>query len=228
VAGFNQAFRSLIPEAIAGSTAGARFETFGLALEQKYKTGTYLAVEGQILNSDVGQNIGVVNLNFPPPVYTAASTRQDLNYTEQNLIVTANQLLGNCWSLGARYQLSWAELKVDYPDIPTSVTSASRTQNNATLQQLGLLALFNHPSGFFARAEGAWYGQSNSGYQPALPGANFWQFNLFGGYRFFHRHAQVQVGVLNLTGQNYELNPLNLYTDLPRSRTLTTSLQFNF
>lgn len=228
VAGFNQAFRSLIPEAIAGSTAGARFETYGLALEQKYKTGTYLAVEGQILNSEVNQTIGVVNLNFPPPLYTPSGTSQDLNYTEENLILTANQLLGNCWSLGARYQLSEVELKVNYPQIPGSVTSASSTQNNATLQQVSLLALFNHRSGLFARAEGAWYGQSSSGYQPALAGADFWQLNLFGGYRFFHRHAQVEVGVVNLTDQDYQLNPLNLYTDLPRSRMFVASFQFNF
>ena len=90
MAGFNQAFRSLIPEAIAGSTAGAKFETYGLALEQKFKTGTYLAIEGQILDSDVSQTIGVMNLNFPPPTYTAAGTLQDLDYTEKNLIVTAN------------------------------------------------------------------------------------------------------------------------------------------
>jgi len=36
------------------------------------------------------------------------------------------------------------------------------------------------------------------------------------------------VGVLNLTDQDYRLNPLNLYPDLPRSRTFAASLQFNF
>jgi len=51
---------------------------------------------------------------------------------------------------------------------------------------------------------------------------------LLAGYRFFRRHAQVQVGVLNLTGRNYELNPLNLYTELPRTRTFTASCQFHF
>ena len=108
------------------------------------------------------------------------------------------------------------------------MTSASQTQNNATLQQVGLFALFNHPSGFFARAGANWYSQSNRGYQPALPGDDFWQFNLFGGYRFFHRHAQVMVGVLNIADQGYQLNPLNLYTDLPQHRTLMANFQFNF
>ena len=228
VAGFTQAFRSLIPEAIAGSTSGAKFETYGLAMEQEFKTDTYLAVEGQILNSDVNQTIGVVNLDFPPPIYTPGGTLQELDYTEENLIVTANQLLGECWSVGARYELSRAELATTYPEIPASVSSAGFTRNTATLDQLTLFALFNHPSGFFARAEANWYSQRNDGYTPALPGDDFWQVNLFGGYRFWHRHAQVQLGLLNLNGQDYHLNPLNLYTELPRQRTFAINFQFIF
>jgi hypothetical protein len=33
---------------------------------------------------------------------------------------------------------------------------------------------------------------------------------------------------LNLNGQDYHLNPLNLYTELPRQRTLAVNFQFNF
>jgi tetratricopeptide (TPR) repeat protein len=230
VAGFNQAYRSLIPESVAGSTSGARFSTYGLAFDQKFKTGTYLGIEGNWFDSEVDQTIGAVDLIPPyfPPVYVPSGTRQDLNYTEQDVIVTANQLLGNCWSLGARYQWSKAQLKTTYPDIPSAVTSANSAQNDATLNQLALYALFNHPSGFFARAEGLWYLQNNSGYQPALPGDNLWQVNLFAGYRFFRRQAQIQLGVLNLNNQSYQLNPLNVYVDLPQSREFTASFQFNF
>src|SRR4029077_13634789 len=125
-----------------------------------------------------------------------------LDYTERNLIVTLNQLLADDWSIGARYQLSQAELNIDYTEIPISISSASHTRNTATLNQLSLFALFNHPSGFFARAEGNWYLQNNEGDQPALPGDNFWQVNLSAGYRFWHRHAQVQIGLLNLADQD--------------------------
>jgi len=100
VAGFLQAFRSIIPEAVAGSTAGARFETFGFALEQKFKTGTYLGIEGGLLNSEVDRIIGVVDLDFPP-AFVPSGTRQNLDYTEKNLVITVNQLVGDWWSLGA-------------------------------------------------------------------------------------------------------------------------------
>ena len=227
MAGFNQAFRSLIPESVAGPTSGARFETYGLALDQKFPTGTYLGVQGELLNSDVNQVVGAVDW-FPSTPGVASAIHQALDYQEKNLIVAVNQLLGDCWSLGARYRLSKVELQTSYPDIPSSVTSANYAKNDATLHQLSLFALFNHRSGFFARAEGNWYSQSNSGYQPTLAGDDFWQFNVLAGYRFWRRQAQVQLGVLNLTGRDYQLNPLNLYSELPRQRTVMASLQFNF
>ena len=91
-----------------------------------------------------------------------------------------------------------------------------------------MFGLLNHSSGFFARAEGVWYSQHNEGYQPSLAGDDFWQINLFAGWRFFQRRVQAQVGLLNVTDRDYRLNPLNLYPDLPRRRTLMAGLQFNF
>jgi outer membrane receptor for ferric coprogen and ferric-rhodotorulic acid len=154
--------------------------------------------------------------------FLPSGIRKELNYEEKNLIVTVNQLLGDCWSLGARYQFSKAELEDRRPAI------GSYANYDSTLNQLNLFALFNHPSGFFARAEGNWYSQSNDGYDSAEPGDDFWQVNLFGGYRFWHRRAQIQLGVLNLTDQDYRLEPLNLYTELPRQRTFAVNFQFTF
>jgi hypothetical protein len=227
VAGFNQAFRSLIPEAVSGSLAGAKFETFGFALDHKLSSGTYITLETDLLNSDASRAIGDVDLKFPPS-FVPATTPQSLNYQEQDLLLTINQLLGEGWSLGARYWLSKAELDTRFSAIPTDVSSAAATRNDAVLNQLTLFAVFNHPSGFFARAEALWTSQSNRGYQPDLPGDDFWQFNLFAGYRFWHRRAQLQIGLLDLTDQDYQLNPLNFYRGLPRGRTLMTSLSFTF
>ena len=93
---------------------------------------------------------------------------------------------------------------------------------------MDLLAVYNHPCGFFAQPEAHWYGQSNSGYTPSEPGDNFWQLNAFVGYRSPGRKAEVSLGLLNITDQNYNLSPLNLYNELPRSRTLALSLRVNF
>jgi len=234
VAGFTQAYRSLIPDSIAGATAGARFETFGLALEQKFPGGTYLNLEADLLNSKVDQMVGGLDMYFAggfpprPPAFYTVTTPEDLDYREKDLLLSVHQLLGQEWAAGASYELSNAELGTEYPAVPLDVSSAYRFKNGATLNQLSLYVLFNHSSGFFARAEAQWNDQYNYGYNPGLPGDDFWQINLLAGYRFFHRHAQVQVGVLNLTGRDYELNPLNLYAELARTRTFATSFQFRF
>jgi outer membrane receptor protein involved in Fe transport len=236
VAGFIQSFRSIIPESIAGDNAGAKFETFDLSLEQRFSTGTYLGISGEILNSTVHRLDGVFNyedlVSDDPQLSTL---REDLDYSEETLLVTANQLLGRDWSLGARYRLSQAVLHDNFPDVPmtspllgidNAIVPSQRTKG--VLQQLSLSAIYNHPCGFFAQEEADWYDQSNSGYTTAEPGNDFWQLNAYVGYRFLHRQGQVTLGLLNLTGQNYNLNPLNLYNELPHSRTLFLSLQLNF
>ena len=70
--------------------------------------------------------------------------------------------------------------------------------------------------------------QSNEGYEPALPGDNLWQHDIFLGYRFLQRRAEVRLGILNLADQDYRLNPLNLYSELPRGRTFIAGLRINF
>jgi tetratricopeptide (TPR) repeat protein len=238
VAGFVQSFRSIIPESIAGANAGAEFETYNLSLEQKFRTGTYLGISGEILNSTVHRVDGAFQyysystlpeLQFAIP----AGLRENLDYQEKSLLFTANQLLGRDWSLGARYRLSQAVLHDNFPDVPVSPPSIDnpinpRQRTKGVLHQLSLSAIYNHPCGFFARGEANWYGQNNSGYTPGEPDADFWQFNAFAGYRFPRRKAEITLGLLNITDQNYNLNPLNLYNELPRSRTLVLRLQLSF
>ncbi|HEY2083483.1 MAG TPA: hypothetical protein VGI88_11920 [Verrucomicrobiae bacterium] len=234
VAGFIQSFRSIIPESIAGANAGARFETYGFSLEQKFPTGTYLGLSGEILNSDVHRDDGAFDFDLANgPVGVPSVLRESLNYSEQSLQFTANQLLGNCWSLGGSYRLSRAVLNDRFPDVPSSVPLGfvdfqQKQRLEGVLNNLSLFAIYNHPCGFFAEGEALWYAQHNIGYGGTEPGDDFWQFNLFGGYRFPRRHAELTLGLLNLTGKDYKLNPLNVYNELPRERTLAVRLNINF
>jgi outer membrane receptor for ferric coprogen and ferric-rhodotorulic acid len=115
------------------------------------------------------------------------------------------------------------------PYAPALSSFQPKQRLDSVLNQLNLFAIFNHPSGFFAEAEAQWYAQSNEGYTtPPEPGDEFWQFNAYAGYRFPRRKAEVRLGLLNITDQDYRLSPLNLYNELPRARTLTARLQINF
>jgi outer membrane receptor for Fe3+-dicitrate len=227
VAGFNQAYRSLIPESVVGAISVPRFETISVALDQKFPTSTYFGVQAELLHSKVNRTLGTVDISGFPPTFNDSSTRQHLDYYERNLSFTFNQLVGKYWSLGARYKLSHADLNTELPEL-TALTPSARQDLEAILHQVNLFILFNHSCGFFSSFESIWSQQSNQGYTPDIPGDDFWQLNVFAGYRFAQRRAEIRLGILNLTDQDYKLNPLNLTPELPRDRTLSASLRFSF
>jgi len=226
VAGFNQSYRSVIPDSVAGTTESARFESFGLSLEHKLPTQTYLAAAVGWLNSQTTRRVGAFDLTLGPA--TPGSTQEILDYTERTLVLSVNQLLGDYWHLGARYQLSDAELADDFPEIPATVSASAHTLRAGTLHQLHSYVGLALPQGFFGRAEAVWHSQSNRGFNAgATPGDDFWQANLHAGWRFLRRRGELQVSLLNLAGQDYRLNPLNLHSALPRERTLAISLKLS-
>ena len=244
VAGFVQTYRSPTPQAIAGGNLGAEFETYDLLLEQKFPTGTYLSLAGELLNTTQHRVDGAFTA-WPDQLDTPFPSQfpENLKYQDKSLLFTANQLLGKEWSLGASYRLTQSVVHDDFPSVPNdllhfpySIVPHQRTEG--LLQQFNLSAVYNHPSGFFAKAEAVWNNQHYSGYNAIqlgptiaagfVPRDDFWQFNAYIGYRAFHRRAEVTLGLLNLGDQNYSANSLNLYNQYPRGRTLSLSLRLNF
>ena len=160
---------------------------------------------------------------------TPSLTPQHHDYREHSALFSINQLLSDGFALGAQYQFTRSELHTVFPGIAVSPINpdVDRTRR-ADLHQATLFALFNHPSGFFARAESQWYHQQNFDYSPALPTEDFWQHNVFVGYRFRRQRGELSFGVLNLAGTDYRLNPLSLYSELPRERVFVGRLKVNF
>ncbi len=237
VAGFVQAFRSVIPESMVGGNAGAQFETFGLALEQRLVKGTYLSVAGELLNSEVQRTLGAYdsfpamdNPDNPWSLALPARLRNHLDYQEPSVLFTVNQLLGREWALGARYRLSQATLESDFVDVRDGLVFRDfqpRYRQESLLHTVDLTAVFNHSCGLTVSAEALWFLQNTDGYMPGQPGDNFWQFNVYAGYRFPRRRAEVAVGLLNLTDQSYNLSSLNLHRELPQERTLAVRFRIN-
>jgi outer membrane receptor protein involved in Fe transport len=233
VAGFLQSFRSIIPESVGGAEAGAQFETYGVSLEQRFPSGTYLGLSGEILKSEVDRTFGVFVVN-PAAYADPGGTKENIDFSERTLLFTLDQLIGNELSVGLRYRLSYAELTDNFPEVAPGANlnpPFQATQNlSSTLNQVDLHAILNHPSGFFGQFQALWTDQSNRGYVPDIPGDDFWQLNVLIGYRSPtpRRRVELTAGVLNLTGQDYHLNPLNLYYELPRERTFVARLRFSF
>jgi tetratricopeptide (TPR) repeat protein len=231
LAGFSQAFRSLISEAEAGSVVAPRHETAGAALDVKLSRSTFLGVEAQWIDSDVDQTIGVFKSTggLPPPAQaTASTTRERLRYDEQALRVSLDQLLGNEWSVGIGYQLEHSRLDWIYPEIPRTLSPSPSRTEEALLHQITARAQFQHPAGFFARSEVRWFIQDNDGYQPQRPGDSSYQLDLFAGWRFWRRRAEITLGCLNATDQNYRLNSLTPLPDQPRERVWMGRLRLEF
>lgn len=228
LAGFPQAFRSLIPESVVGSVAAPEYQTYGLALDLKFPTGTYAGISAQRLETTVNRDVGVFTLDHGLPPFQTTATAEALNYRENSISVSVNQLLGKNFVLGVGYSYAQVRLDDNLPGIPVAVLASARQQLNSHLQTASSSVSFNHPSGFFARAELNFYAQGNSGYHPALPGDDFFQDNLFLGYRFYHRHAQITAGILDLADSDYHLNALTIHQEWPHQRTFTLQLDFIF
>ena len=238
VAGFNQAYRSVIPDTVIGDTSGSQLDTFDLSLEQKFDTGTYLAISGEILYSKLlkkeGAYVFYADSPLDYPIFPDG-LRRSLDYHELSLTFSADQLIGKQWVAGARYRVSQANLNASYVDIPANLPASeidppfqAHQKLESVLHTINLHANWNHPSGLFSIFEGNWYHQNNLGFSPTEPGDDFCQFNVYAGYRFWHRRAEFTLGLLNVGDQNYRLEPLNLYDEMARSRTLLARLRFNF
>jgi tetratricopeptide (TPR) repeat protein len=239
VAGFNQVFRSIISESLVGSIAAPTYENAGFLIEDKFPTGTYVGVQGTFLKSDVDRRVGVFDafldpsLSYIVPPIIPSSTPQLLKYEEENLSLTLNQLVGDEWSFGARYQVAFSDLQTIFKDVRKPLSSISTvidqdSRQKATLHQGQIFALYNHPCGFFGSIQGYWAEQSNVGYFPDEPGDNIFQLNAYLGYRLRRNFGDLTIGFLNLTDKDYKLNPLNYYIELPRNRTLLVRVRLNF
>jgi hypothetical protein len=230
-AGFVHSFRSLIPESAAGLVPGTRFETWGVGLDQSFDSNTYVGVRAERLQSAGSRTVGAFyNAGLIPEPQIPTSTIQALDFTENNLSLYVGQLIGSQWSVGARYRLSEAELTGRFPQLPRGLPGVASLEQNerAVLGNLELHGGFQHERGLFLRWESDWFHQSNQGYGSARPGDSFWQHSIFAGWRFPRRQAELRLGVVNVTDQDYRLNPLSAHAVLARERTFVTSLRLNF
>ncbi len=227
LSGFNQAYRSLIPESVTGSLPGSEFETWNLAVDQSFSTRTYITLGAEVLKSTADTYVGAVENNFLKPRRNLL-LRESLGYEEKSVSVAVSQLLGDGFSVGATYRVSQASLNDHFPDMAATLKGNPSSGAVAVMHQLNLYGIYNHRCGFFAQAGTVWTKQSNQHYVVDLPGDDFWQGNIFVGYRMAQRRVEVRLGILNVGDVDYKLNPLNFYLELPRERTFVASLKLNF
>lgn len=227
LAGLNQAYRGLIPESSIGSVAGQKIQTGGIAWEQDFATGTFLTLQAEHLESEAERHWGAFDLTDPNTPKNAAYD-EHLAFQERTFSIAASQLVERDLALSARYRLSDARLHSRLIQPLGNLGHPFPLEERALLHEVSLAASYNHPSGFFGRWESRWTRQSNREDMAHLPGDDFWQHDLWLGWRLARRQVEISAGILNLTDQDYQLAPINYRPDTFRRRTVAFSLQFYF
>ena len=154
-----------------------------------------------------------------------------LDFQERFISVSLHQLVGNQFALGVVYRVSRAELKDNYTEVSDAAAASGfvpRQTFSGTLDTLELRGIWQHPSGLFAQVNGVWSRQNTGGVLANIKGDDFWQWSVLGGCRFAQRRGEITVGVLNVTGTDYQLSPINLYRESPRERTFYAKFSFQF
>ncbi|MEO5914554.1 MAG: FecR domain-containing protein [Luteolibacter sp.] len=247
LSGFNQAYRTVLSESVAGSVEAPLYQIYGLSAEGVLPERTWWGASVNFIDQEVSRTRGIFTGYVMPgaplsPTFFADSTREDLDYQEGSFALTLNRLLGDEFAVGAGYRVTMSELQTRLPELPVA-----RATDEATLQEFGLHGDWNSPTGWFAHVEANAYiqrfGEDNTydGLRatvntdnrhgndlPERNGDDFIQFNAWAGYRFYRNLCEVSAGVLNIGGTDYQLSPLNPYADIARERTFFMFCRMSF
>jgi tetratricopeptide (TPR) repeat protein len=223
LAGFNQAFRTVIPESEINTVEAARFDIYGIAADIKLPADFYLGITAQRIDSEVTQDLGSFDV-FAAPVLVPSDFELQYEFQEDVVDFDLSKLIGEWFTVGLGYQYRKSILDWIIPED----TSRNFSQS-ADLHRWRANVLFNHPTGFYAGAETIWFVQDNDGYGRARPNEQFQHLNVILGYRFWENRGDVRVGLLNLTDDDYRLNPLSVYSStLPRERVYSLSVKLEY
>jgi hypothetical protein len=225
-----QTYRGPVPESLVGTLDGARLETAEVLAEFKYPD-TYLSFGAQHLSAKKTRDLGLFlsHEDYDPPP-TLGLIQEHVRYREDALQFSAHRLLSAAWSFGVRYRLAYARLEREFPEYPGLGAGGidDNTEWTGLLHTLRLSTLYRHRSGVFASAEGIYFGQTREHDDLSVDGDALWQMNTYLGYRFLGGRAEAAIGLLNILDTDYRLDPINPYTDQPRSRTFYARLILSF
>jgi len=228
------AFRTAFPESLFGDLSGEKINVWQASGRIRLGKNTYGVLGFQDLQSHVDHEVGSYTSPFTAVGQPVPSTTgESLRFHEDSLQFSLRHLFDDIYSTGVRYEVSRARLTQAYAIDPSIFIPPSQGTSlyEGILHTFSLDALANFPVGLFAGADATWRLQNDltdTTLGGQLPDDNFWQLNIYGGYRSPHRRFEVTIALLNLTGSDYRLDPINAYPDLPRRLTLALTTQFNF
>ncbi len=228
VAGFTQSFRTLMNESEVGGVPAPLFDTAGASLLYRFPTRTYIGGEAFLRKAVAERGLGVLRVNQSPLEFTdVLQLREELDYQEMGAMVYINQLIGEQWALGARYTYTRAELDRSFPELSSAGVTGFSSNEESRLHDAQAYLIWNDESGWFSRLSARFLSQDNSGYSTPRPGDSWTQFDFSIGKRFYDNRGSLEVGILNLTDEDYSHNPLISLPEFPRERTFFIEMRID-
>ena len=222
IAGFNQSYRSLIPESVSGIFPAAEIQAYGGGLDYTSPSKKIFAgIEMVISKSHAARGVGALTNSGGLPIPDSTiSLDQKTDFRENQLTAYLNHLAGDFWTLGMQYSLVDSRLESRFPLLPDTLAGLESLESidNSLLFRSQFSVHFNHPAGWFGRWASGWDRQINSG---PTAGESFWRHDLILGYRFPQRRLEIMAGIENLADETPRFNALNYPRYLSPRRTFT-------
>lgn len=228
VAGFTQSFRTLVNESLVGGLPAPLFDTAGASALYKFPTRTYLGGEAFLRSAEAQRGVGVLGIDINTfTYYDTLQLAEDLDYEEWGGSVYVNQLIGEQWALGARYTFTNGELDRSFPELTAASISGFTSSESSDLHQAETYLIWSHESGWYSRLNARFFSQDNDGYTPSRAGDSWTQLDFSVGKRVLDNRGSLECGVLNLTGDDYQFNPLLTQPDFPRERVFFVEMRID-
>lgn len=229
VAGFTQSFRTLINESLVGGLPTPLFDIGGASILYQFPTDTYLGAEAFFRTTSATRGVGVLAFDglFANLFDIDIQLKEELDYEEWGGSVYVNQLIGDEWALGARYTYTNGELDRSVPELSAAAIGGFSSSESSALHQAEAYLIWNHESGWFSRLNARLFSQENNGYTPDRSGDSWTQLDFSVGKRLFNNRGSLECGVLNLTGEDYQFNPVLTQPDFPRERVFYVEMRID-
>jgi outer membrane receptor protein involved in Fe transport len=194
IGGINQRFTDL---------SGDRAENWGLGLDQKFGSSTYLGVEGihRHLTEDDTPAISNVLIDFDKLTTAQKVTLGDrgtLPATQDMIRAYAYRVLTQ--RIVASFDYHWTRFERDIPEL----------QQDIRTHRVGAGLRYLDPSGIFTYVRATWRRQDDEGSFVVEDGRHdFWVADAGVGYRLPHRHGSILIQLSNIFDRKFALDQFN-------------------
>ncbi len=236
IGGLTTAYTAIAPSQITSGWPGGTMDVLSLSLNGKLSEATYLSFDlsyGQFAGErTLGRfNEDITLGTFPndPGELNVGEMEQSIDYDEWSFTARVDHLLDERTSVGVSFSWQYAHIDEQIEsDYGISNTSPYLDDSSASLYTGSLYARYQNPNGWFAGTDLQYWIQQSHSLSPEIEDTYAPNLNLSFGYRLQKQRGEITFSILNLTDEEYEMNPVNNFSQAPHERTFVIQTRFSF